>query len=1340
MKTKRILSIALTLVMLLGMLPGMNLTAYAANNLTIYIMDMLENMDDNEWGYQLYDGDVSIAEGTYVQINMGTWHTGVMNIYMNGEVVYTKPSGSLYKDDVYHFTAGPNCKILGGYQNMFDWEGNPNVYITQDASVAVTGVTLNPNTAQTIDVGGSVAFTATVEPAGASDKTVKWSVGGTNADAVKLYSDSACTTEVGADATDKLTVYAKGESAGSATVTATSNADSTKSASCDVTVNAAQTQTEELLTTITATGKEQANYSTANVATVSFSYTAGGSSAYLANWGWWGYGWIATVTPADGYTITKCVFYDDANRTATDSEAPFVVETTEEDKTPKVNGTPILAYTSKGIKKIEVYGYATPAATHSVTITAGDHMTKTADSGDAEQTGLTGAMTDVVYTADNGYYYPTDYSVAEVSGIKVTRDSYTQITVSGTPTADAAIALTAPTAKTTPDAPTTAAATDCTTADNNDGKLTGVTTAMEYKKSDADSWTAGTGSDITDLVPGTYYVRIKATDTTNASANQELTIKGFISYTVTFKVVNGKWNEGEGDAATADKTVTLTGHDGDTLKLTADQIPAVGTKPNDTYKAGSWDTTPSTDTAITAATTYTYTYAQKDSISQTVTFKVVNGKWDDDSTADKTVTLTGYEGDTLKLAANQIPAVGTKPNTNYKAGSWDVTPSAETEITGATTYTYTYAQKDSISQTVTFKVVNGSWNDETTTDKTVTLTGYEGDTLKLAATDIPAVGTKPNDTYKAGSWDTTPSADTAITAATTYTYTYAAKEASVVTKAPTAKTLTYTGSAQALVTAGEATGGTMQYALGTATEATEPYTTSIPTATDAGTYYVWYKVAGDENHNDTNPACVEVTINKATPTYTAPIGLTATYGDTLSGVTLPTGWAWVDSTQSVGNVGTNTFKANFTPADINNFNTISGIDVKVTVGKTAGKTAVISTDTMTYNYSSIYIEGVEGHEYIIVPKGTAVTDADWNTSVKPDPERDNWVFFENLKEATEYEIYARTAETETAFASDAVKANVYTTLSSIGYLYDSTLVGASITVEPEPNVEGLTYKWYQDEVTEDGEGIIHHILTEITGATGSTYTFRAEDAGKHIAVKIFAGDSEVGDFATDAPVASTAKVIFESNGGSDVETLTDAAYQSKIKAPADPTREGFAFDGWYWDEEFETPFDFEKDVITWTETTLYAKWTPNDYKITSVTGLTGANNKQWTKGGKDAVVITVKVSGEDNSFDHFTGVKLDGKELVKDVDYTVEKGSTVVTLKPETLEKLSVGEHTVTVLFDNGEVNTTLTVLAANSQDATSPQTGDNSHMGLWIALMMFSLCGIAATLLYGRKKRVFGK
>ena len=413
----------------------------------------------------------------------------------------------------------------------------------------------------------------------------------------------------------------------------------------------------------------------------------------------------------------------------------------------------------------------TIAAAHSVTVTPGEHMTKTADSGEASQSNLSGAMADVVYTANDGYYFPTDYSVATVNGISVTRDSYTQITVSGTPTADAAITLTAPMAKTKPDAPTTAAAVDCTTADNNDGKLTGVTTAMEYKKSDAADWTAGTDRDITGLAPGTYYVRVKATDTTLASDNQELTIKGFISYTVTFKVVNGSWND---EALTGEQTVTLTGHEGDTLKLAENQIPAVGGKPAANYKAGSWDTEPSTETAITAATTYTYTYAAKDAISQTVTFKVVNGSWDDGNTADITVTLSGLEGDTLKLAANQIPAVGNKPADTFKAGAWDVVPSTDTAITAATTYTYTYAAKDGISQTVTFKVVNGSWDDGTADDKTITLIGHEGDTLRLTADQIPAVGSKPAANYQAGSWDVTPSTENAITTPTTFTYTYEA--------------------------------------------------------------------------------------------------------------------------------------------------------------------------------------------------------------------------------------------------------------------------------------------------------------------------------------------------------------------------------------------------------------------------------------------------------------------------------------------------------------------------------------------------------------------------------------
>lgn len=92
--------------------------------------------------------------------------------------------------------------------------------------------------------------------------------------------------------------------------------------------------------------------------------------------------------------------------------------------------------------------------------------------------------------------------------------------------------------------------------------------------------------------------------------------------------------------------------------------------------------------------------------------------------------------------------------------------------------------------------------------------------------------------------------------------------AASVTKAPEAKSLTYSGSAQELVTAGKAGDGTMQYALGK--DGTTPpesgWSTSVPKGTEAGDYYVWYKAAGDDNHCDSGPACVKVTVAKKTDT------------------------------------------------------------------------------------------------------------------------------------------------------------------------------------------------------------------------------------------------------------------------------------------------------------------------------------------------------------------------------------------------------------------------------------------------------------------------------------------
>ena len=83
---------------------------------------------------------------------------------------------------------------------------------------------------------------------------------------------------------------------------------------------------------------------------------------------------------------------------------------------------------------------------------------------------------------------------------------------------------------------------------------------------------------------------------------------------------------------------------------------------------------------------------------------------------------------------------------------------------------------------------------------------------------------------------------------------------------PTAQeNLTYTGQEQALITAGSVTDyGTMQYSL---TE-NGTYSQDIPTGTDAGTYTVWYRVIGDENHNDTAPASVTVRIGRKPLTIT----------------------------------------------------------------------------------------------------------------------------------------------------------------------------------------------------------------------------------------------------------------------------------------------------------------------------------------------------------------------------------------------------------------------------------------------------------------------------------------
>ena len=81
-----------------------------------------------------------------------------------------------------------------------------------------------------------------------------------------------------------------------------------------------------------------------------------------------------------------------------------------------------------------------------------------------------------------------------------------------------------------------------------------------------------------------------------------------------------------------------------------------------------------------------------------------------------------------------------------------------------------------------------------------------------------------------------------------------------------------------------------------------------------------------------------LTINVNAKNKLTPTGLTAKYGQTLADVTLPDGWSWMDSSESVGDASNapKTFRAKFTPTDTENYNTVENIELEVMVNKADG--------------------------------------------------------------------------------------------------------------------------------------------------------------------------------------------------------------------------------------------------------------------------------------------------------------------------------------------------------------------------------------------------------------------
>ncbi|MEI3409378.1 MAG: hypothetical protein V8Q55_02005 [Christensenellales bacterium] len=293
---------------------------------------------------------------------------------------------------------------------------------------------------------------------------------------------------------------------------------------------------------------------------------------------------------------------------------------------------------------------------------------------------------------------------------------------------------------------TTVAPTATTTTD---GKITGITAQMEYRKVGDSAWTSGTGSDVTGLSSGRYQIRFKETDNYNAGEVVEVQVpeSGVSSYNLT--VIGGT---GEG-VFIQGASVTITAN-----------APATGKRFSGWTIEGisGLDTTKTSLTFNMPANAVTAT-ANYEDIEYTIT---VNGGTADKSKAKcgESVTITanvpatGKEFDkwvvtgiTLSdedLAKSTVTFEMPASNVTMEAHFRDIeeAPSIEIKVEGGTG-AGTYKEGDSVTITANDpaegKVFKG-WQDASgkivSTEKSYTFTVNGETTLTAVYEDKPSGG------------------------------------------------------------------------------------------------------------------------------------------------------------------------------------------------------------------------------------------------------------------------------------------------------------------------------------------------------------------------------------------------------------------------------------------------------------------------------------------------------------------------------------------------------------------------------------------------------------------------
>lgn len=302
--------------------------------------------------------------------------------------------------------------------------------------------------------------------------------------------------------------------------------------------------------------------------------------------------------------------------------------------------------------------------------------------------------------------------------------------------------------------------------------------------------------------------------------------------------------------------------------------------------------------------------------------------------------------------------------------------------------------------------------------------------------------------------------------------------------------LIYTGSAQELVTAGVADGGTMQYKLGT----DGTWSSDIPTATNAGEYTIYYKVLGDDDHADfVAEDGIVVTVAKANATLTtAPVAAqNLVYnGEVLNLVVngvaangtllykLDDG-EWTEQLPTATNAGSYTISYKVVALDEANYNGIEQQSLTVVVAKATNEITSLSLEGWTYGETAktpvatakfgtpsfTYGTSADGDFVDIVPAnaGTYIVKASVAATDNYDAAEQTTTFVIAKAAA---QVTAPTAKTGLTYSGEAqtlVNAGSVTAGATMAYKLD----GGEYTSELPSATDAGEYKVYYKFTAED---------------------------------------------------------------------------------------------------------------------------------------------------------------------------------------------------------------------------------------------------------------------------------